>query len=247
MLRVERHTPSVVSITIDRPQRRNAVDVPTLAALSETIDALDPTTDRVVVLSGSPPAFCAGADLTGVTSEEFHDHLSRVLRAMAGASIPIIAAVDGPALGAGTQLVAVCDLRIASRSSVFGIPAARLGLAVDQWTVDRVVDEFGMGLARSMLIAAEQVDATVAYSAGVVHRLGESGAIVHDAHVWAEEIAQLAPLSIRTHREMLRATTRGSTTDVDTAALRDEVWASADANEGRAAFLEKRPARFTGR
>jgi enoyl-CoA hydratase len=110
-----------------------------------------------------------------------------------------------------------------------------------------VVDEFGMGLARSMLIAAEQVDATVAYSAGVVHRLGESGAIVQDAHVWAEEIAQLAPLSIRTHREMLRAATRRGATAVDTAALRDEVWASADADEGRAAFLEKRPARFTGR
>ena len=247
MLRVERHTPSVVSLTIDRPQRRNAVDVPTLTALSDTFDTLDPATDRVVVLSGTPPAFCAGADLTGVTSEEFHDHLSRVLRAMADAAVPIIAAVDGPALGAGTQLVAVCDLRIVSTSSMFGIPAARLGLAVDQWTVDRVVDEFGMGLARSMLIAAEQVDATVAYSAGVVHRLGESGAIVHDAHVWAQEIAQLAPLSIRTHREMLRAATRRGATVVDTAALRDEVWASADAAEGRAAFLEKRPARFIGR
>ena len=90
------------------------------------------------MLTGAPPAFCAGADLTGVESGAFLDTLLAALRGFTDLPIPTIAAIDGPALGAGTQLVISCDLRVATARSVFGIPAARLGLVVDHWTVERL-------------------------------------------------------------------------------------------------------------
>ena len=136
MLRIERRpgpVRDVLVVTIDRPERRNAVDLDTLQGLR---DVAGDETVGAVVLTGAPPAFCAGADLSGVDSEEFGVRLTEALTAWEDWSAVRIAAIDGPALGAGTQLALVCDLRVATAESRFGIPAARLGLAVDQWTVD---------------------------------------------------------------------------------------------------------------
>ena len=98
----------------------------------------------MLVLTGAPPAFSAGADLTGVEEGEFARLLAEVLRGFTELPIPTIAAVDGPALGAGTQLAVACDLRVATPASRFGIPAARLGLVVDHWTVERLARELGL-------------------------------------------------------------------------------------------------------
>ena len=129
----------VLVVTLDRPERRNAVDHATLLALLEAQAAA--AAARALVLTGAPPAFCAGADLTGVEEGEFARALSRVLRGFTALPIPTVAAVDGPALGAGTQLVVACDLRVATPASRFGVPAARLGLVVDHWTVERLARE----------------------------------------------------------------------------------------------------------
>ena len=101
--------------------------------------------------------------------------LGEVLRGFTELPIPTIAAVDGPALGAGTQLAAACDLRIATPASRFGIPAARLGLVVDHWTVERLARELGWPIARAMLLGAETYDAAALHAAGAVHRLGDLG------------------------------------------------------------------------
>ncbi|MGA1451731.1 MAG: enoyl-CoA hydratase-related protein, partial [Ilumatobacteraceae bacterium] len=172
MLRTERRpgpVRDVLVVTVDRPERRNALDLTTVRELRAVAGD---TTVGAVVLTGAPPAFCAGADLTGVDSEEFGGELSAMLEAWDRWPAVRIAAIDGPALGAGTQLALVCDLRVASAGSEFGIPAARLGLAVDQWTVDRLVDEFGWPVARSILLTAERVDAETLHRIGAIHRLG---------------------------------------------------------------------------
>jgi enoyl-CoA hydratase len=244
MVRIERPTEAVLLLTIDRPDRRNAVDLATLTALAGAVGGVGgpgPTV-RVVVLTGAPPAFCAGADLTGAESEDFQAALGTALRALAECPVPVIAAIDGPALGAGTQLVSVCDLRIATERSTFGIPAARLGLAVDQWTVDRLVAEFGVGVARAMLIGAEVFDTDRLLAVGAVHRVGGLG----EALEWADQVAGLAPLTMATHKAMLTESARRVPPSEATEAMRRAVWSSADAHEGRMAFLEKRPARFTG-
>ncbi len=230
----------VWTITLARPERRNAVDHATLLALLEAQRSLADA--RVIVLSGESPAFCAGADLTGVEESAFNAALLHVLHGFAGLDAPVIAAIDGPALGAGAQLAAVCDLRVATSESIVGVPAARLGLVIDRWTIERLRTEFGAATARGMLLAAETYTGDRLYSSGAVHRLGN----VDDALAWAGRISRLAPLSIAAHKVGL---------DPDPSAehlrrfeaLRSAAWSSDDAREGRAAFLEKRSPVFQAR
>jgi enoyl-CoA hydratase len=241
MVRVEWRD-RVVVVTIDRPERRNAVDHATLLELHDAQQLAREGGARVVVLTGAPPAFCAGADLTGVESGAFTDALLAVLRGFTQLPVLTMAAIDGPALGAGTQLALACDLRIASPTSQFGIPAARLGLAVDRWTVDRAGHEFGGAVARAMLLAAQTYTAEQLHHSGGVHRLGGSA----EALVWAEQLAELAPLTISAHKLALETAVPSSGDDPFEVA-RAAAWASEDADEGRRAFLDKRRPRFEGR
>jgi enoyl-CoA hydratase len=231
----------VVVITLDRPERRNAVDHPTLLAL---LDAQQAVADaRVVVLTGAPPAFCAGADLTGVEEGVFAADLRRVLHGFTELEAAVIAAIDGPAMGAGAQLAAVCDLRVATPSSRFAVPAAKLGLMIDQWTVERLARELGWPTTRGMLLAAEVYDGERLHATGAVHRLGG----LDEALAWSASIAALAPLSVVGHKLALEVVAGDVEPDERVEAARAAVWGSADADEGRRAFLEKRRPEFRGR
>jgi enoyl-CoA hydratase len=225
----------VALVTIDRPERRNALDHQTLLKLQEVLSEVDRRGARCLVLRGAPPAFCAGADLTGVENDEFLTALASVLGALANLPMTTVAAIDGPALGAGTQLAIACDLRVATPTSVFGIPAAKLGLAVDQWTIDRLSSEFGVAIARAMLLASKTYRADELAVGGAVQRLGDIDA----ALAWADELAKLAPITIAAHK-------LGLARDLGFERLRLAAWNSADATEGRTAFLEKRQAKFSG-
>jgi enoyl-CoA hydratase len=152
-----------------------------------------------------------------------------------------IAAVDGVCLGAGVQLAASCDLRVATPSARFGVPAAKLGLAVDHETVRRVAQLAGDGTARAMLLAAEVVDGESLHRTGFVQRLGG----LDDALTWAAEIAALAPLTIAAHKLALESTPAPAD-DPAVAAARRRAWSSADLQEGLAAFRDRRPPTFTG-
>jgi enoyl-CoA hydratase len=230
-------------ITLDRPHRRNAVDHETLLSLRALQDEAMQRQVRAVVLTGTPPAFCAGADLNGVENDVFASALSAVLRGFTMLPAVTVAAVDGPALGAGTQLVVACDVRVATPSSTFGIPAAKLGLAVDSWTVHRLGCEFGWSTARAMLLAAATRTADQLHDVGAIHRLGD----LDSALDWAREIAALAPLTVKAHKRALEHALQGADPDPGAEEARHGAWASADAEEGRRAFLEKRPPQFRGR
>ncbi len=233
----------VLSVTIDRPETRNAVDLVTLQEIERIMATAGDA--RVVVLSGAPPAFCSGADLGGVELGEFTETLLRVLKSFGSSSAITIAAVDGAALGAGTQLAAACDLRMATAESRFGVPAAKLGLAVDRWTVARVMIEAGGAVARRMLLTGEAATAAELVG-GFVHRLGSVG----EAHEWARSLGDLAPLTVRAHKLALESLMgAGSSSDAsadEIEAARLAAWNSADADEGRRAFKEKRSPRFRG-
>lgn len=241
MVRTERHD-RVELVTLDRPERRNALDHPTLLELleiQERVASHAQSRVRAVVLTGAPPAFCAGADLTGVEEGQFATDLGRVLRNFGALPVPVIAAIDGPALGAGTQLVVACDLRIATADSVLGIPAAKLGLVVDHWTLRRVAAELSAPIARGMLVGAETYTASELHRTGAIHRLGG----LSEALDWAHRLARLAPLTMAAHKYGLESNEVGI--DDGFEARRSAAWASADATEGRAAFLDKRPPTFT--
>jgi len=232
-----------LSITIDRPERRNAVDLATLEQFVAVLAAARTKDHRVVVISGTPPAFCSGADLTGVELGVFTDTLLAVLKGLVDLPAIVIAAVEGPALGAGVQIAAACDLRVATADSRFGVPAAKLGLAVDAWTVERVGREAGWSTARRMLLTGESFVASELLG-GLVHRLGGSA----EALQWAHELSGLAPLTIAAHKAALAAVAGETGTTLSAAEeIRRVAWASADAVEGRRAFAEKRPPNFTGR
>ena len=236
---------AVALVTIDRPERRNAVDHDALHGLDTAIaaarEAAEPT--RVLVLTGAAGHFCAGADLTGLEDERFATTLRGVLLALRDAPFPTIAAVEGAALGAGTQLAIACDLRVAAPSARFGIPAAKLGLMVDHWTVQRLALLAGHGPARAMLMAADVMDGDRAVQAGLAQRAGE----LEDALAWAGEIAALAPLTILGHKVALNALEPEVGDDPAVREAFATAWGSADLREGLAAFRERRSPTFRGR
>jgi enoyl-CoA hydratase len=228
--------PPTVTITIDRQERRNALDVVTCERLTAELEAALRAGARAIVVTGAGPHFCAGADLGQVHGTELAAALSRLLDTIITVDVPVIAAVHGAALGAGTQLALACDLRVVDPTARFGIPAAKLGLMVDQWTVQRLSLLAGPGPARSMLLAAEELDASGALRLGLAQRAGDLAA----AQSWAEELAALAPLTLAGHKALLNQLEGAD-------AAYQRAWASADAQEGLAAFRERRPPRFEGR
>jgi enoyl-CoA hydratase len=235
---------AIASVTIDRPERRNAVDHEALEQLTAAVDrasAAVPAT-RVLVLTGGGGHFCAGADLTGLEDAGFASVLRGVLDRLREASMPTIAAVDGAALGAGCQLAIACDLRVATTRARFGIPAAKLGLMVDHWTVQRLAVLAGHGPARAVLLAADVLDGDDAVRLGLAQRAGG----MDDALAWADEIATLAPLTIQGHKLMLNRLEPDVGQDPDVAAAFKRAWDSADLREGLAAFHERRTPDFRG-
>jgi enoyl-CoA hydratase len=234
---------AVAVITIDRQERRNALDVEAATALADEVGRAVDDGCRVAVITGAGGHFCAGADLTGVEDASFLTALRRLLRGVRDAPLPVIAAVEGAALGAGTQVAIACDLRVAAPDATFGIPAAKLGLMVDQWTVARLAALAGTGPASAMLLAAEVVSGADAVRLGLAQRSGR----LDDALAWADDIAALAPLTIAGHKLALNRNEPQSPEDPDVAAAFGAAWSSADLAEGMAAFRERRPPQFEGR
>ncbi|QXC60942.1 enoyl-CoA hydratase/isomerase family protein [Aquihabitans sp. G128] len=233
---------AITVVTLDRPERRNAVDHATLAELTEVLEAAAARPTRVLVLTGSAGHFCAGADLTGVEDASFATLLQGVLDRLRDVSFPTIAAIEGAALGAGTQLAVACDLRVATATASFGIPAAKLGLMVNHWTVQRVATLAGPSTARAILLAAEVVTGAEALRLGLVNREGARP----EALEWAERIAALAPLTIAGHKLMLNRLEATPGADDEIAAAFDRAWTSEDFAEGLDAFRNRRTPTFRG-
>ena len=246
MLHIERHSDGrVVVAAIDRQHRRNAVDHATLVELTAALDDAAQHSARVFILTGSGGHFSAGADLTGVEGGAFQGALRQVLNSLEQVPLVTMVAVDGSCLGLGMQLAGFSDLRVATPTARFGVPAAKLGLAIDMATAARVERLCGAGPARAMLLAAQIFNGGEAAAMGLVDRLGD----LDTALSWAAEIAELAPLTIAAHKAALAAAYdvgRGALTEVAVAAF-DRAWASADLVEGRQAFMDKRTPKFVGR
>jgi enoyl-CoA hydratase/carnithine racemase len=234
---------AVALLTLDRQERRNALNTEQCGNISREVTSAVAAGARAIVLTGAGTSFCSGADFGEVYGDGFRDALYGMLHDVAEAPVPVIAAVNGPAIGAGLQLAIACDLRIADSSAVFGLPTAKLGLAVDPWTIRRLALIAGEGAARTLLLACSTIDAELAHSRGLVDRLGT----LEDALGWAKEIAGLAPLTLRYYKQALNHVGGSDLADPELLAAFETCWASEDLEEGRRARHEKRTPNFQGR
>jgi enoyl-CoA hydratase len=235
-------TDRVGLLELDRPEQRNALDVAHCHRLVDAVGTVLAQGARAVVITGRGTSFCSGADFGQVYTDGFRDALYAALHAVTDASVPVVAAVNGPAIGAGTQLAIACDLRVAAPGAVFGVPTARIGLAVDPWTIRRLARLGGGGTARAILLACEQVGVDLAHARGLVDRIGDT----RDALALAAEVAALAPLTLAYNKLVLDHVELAEDDPALLAAL-ERCWASADRDEGRRARMEKRAPVFEGR
>lgn len=254
--RVRTHVANGVGyVVLDRPAKRNALDDGTrkaLIAALERIDADDRV--RVVVLSGSGKSFAAGADLVEMKArspDAQREFLMppNIYGAVSELSCPVIACVNGHALGAGCELMMACDLRIAGDRAKIGQPEIRLGLIPGGGGTQRLPRLVGFGRAMRMVLSGEVVDAMEAARIGLVEECVPQDGLFSHVQAFAERMARLSPTALRQAKAAVRDTmetplAEGLEREIDRFVA---VFASEDAKEGIDAFLEGREPRFEGR
>jgi enoyl-CoA hydratase len=235
---------AVTTIELQRPEKRNALDHAMVADLAAAFDDAVSSGARAIVLTGAGHVFCAGADLSGpVYDPEFLASLVATLTRLESVAVPVIAALNGSALGAGLQLAMIADLRVMAPGAIAGIPAAKIGVAVDEWTIRRLISLVGAGTARGMLIGCDPLTADHALATGFANRLGD----LASAQEWAATIAELAPLTLAHYKAVFTGDGARDEAPSDRQAAMMRAWESEDLAEGRAARAEKRAPRFRGR
>jgi enoyl-CoA hydratase len=255
-LRVEKRPPLAI-VTIDRPKVLNALNAATLTELEAAFDelAVDPSI-RVVLLTGAGDrAFAAGADireLTPLTPEEgraFSLRGQAIFRKIETLGKPVIACIQGFALGGGCELAMACTIRIAADDARLGQPEVKLGVICGYGGTQRLPRLVGRGAALKLLLTGAIVDAKEAFHIGLVDEVVPAGQLMQRAEALALEIAANAPLAIA---ETLRAVDEGIDLPLEAALEREaagfgHLCGTADKTEGAQAFLAKRPATWTGR
>ncbi len=241
-------------LTINRPEARNAVNTAVAAGLEEGIDRLEEDEDLWVgVVTGVPPVFCAGADLKDIQAgggggmfTERGGFAGFVARER---SKPFIAAVDGPALAGGLEIVLAADLVVASRRSTFGIPEVKRSLVAGAGGLFRLPRKIPENLAMECATTGDPISAARAAQFGLVNELVADGRALDAAIALADRIIANSPLAVRESRRIVLATAHLS--DHEAFVVSNQavgvVTRSADFREGVAAFVEKRPPRWTGR
>src|SRR5215218_6636869 len=190
----------VITLELQRPERRNALNSELVDGLREAVEHAPEQDIRAIVLTGQGTVFCAGADLSGdVFAADFPDRAIALNKAIDATPVPVIAAINGPAIGAGVQLAMICDLRVVAPEAYFQFPIAKYGLALDNWSIRRLTSLVGAGRARGMLFGAERLTADVALQTGMANRIGA----LADAQAWAQELAGYAPIALQHAKRVL--------------------------------------------
>jgi enoyl-CoA hydratase len=241
-------------LTINRPEARNAVNGAVASGIEEGIDKLEADDDLWVgILTGVPPVFCAGADLKEINSGNAGGLQTK--RGGFGGIVqrerekPIIAAVDGPALAGGTEIVLSCDLVVASRSATFGIPEVKRSLVAAAGGLFRLPRKIPFNIAMECALTGDPITAERAYEFGLVNVLCEDGEALAKATELADRVCANAPIAVReTRRIMLTATNAPDDVGwkMSSEAMLKAV-GTEDFSEGLTAFIEKRPPVWKGR
>jgi enoyl-CoA hydratase len=242
----------VLTVTINRPDQRNAMTRAVAEVIAEAMDELDSTPElRVGVLTGAGGVFCAGMDLKAFRAGERPTVPGRGFGGLTERPPlkPLIAAVEGWALGGGFEMVLACDLVVAGRGAKFGLPEVKRGLAARGGGLLRLPARVPRNVALELALTGASLEASRASGFGLVNKLVEDGTALAEATVLAKEIGANAPLSVVASK---RVVVEAAMWPPDQGFVRqrgflDPVFASADAQEGAAAFAERRPPEWRGR
>jgi enoyl-CoA hydratase/carnithine racemase len=239
---------AVALLTLNRPDKRNAVNDEMRAELTAAFAGFDADPSlRVVVLTGAGSAFCAGGDLSASTVPD--PDRPRIIEPLDKFAKPVIAAINGVAFGGGLELALACDLRIASHAARFALPEVRLGSLPGSGGTQRLPAVVGPSLAAQMILTGEPIDAARALAAGLVSELCAPEKLLDTAVAHARAIARNAPLAVIAAKRLLRAA--AATHDAQRLdferRLFNELARTEDRNEGRRAFREKRDPVFKGK
>jgi enoyl-CoA hydratase len=246
---------NVATVTINRPPV-NPLNSVVFKELGNVIDELDQNDDvRVIVLTGSGDrAFVAGADVGEMANASLPEvtTMNKVSRSafskIENSTKPVIAAINGLALGGGFELALACDLRISSEKAQFAFPEVGLGIIPGGGGTQRLQKIVGQGVAKELLFFGDMFGADRAYSLNIVNKVVAHDEVLSTAHEWATKLASKPPIAL----QMLKvAVDKGSNTDIETGLIIEgtcfgNVFASEDAKEGMTAFVEKRKPVFTG-
>jgi enoyl-CoA hydratase/carnithine racemase len=240
-------------IRFNRPEARNAVNFEVSSAVEAALDEIEGDGDvKVVVFTGNGPTFCAGADLKQVAQGKGGDIITR-RGGFAGVvrrtfPKPLIAAVNGPALAGGFEVVLACDLVVAAEHATFGIPEAAKGLFAAAGGLIRLPKRIPLAIATELAITGDPIDAARAYELGLVNRVVPEDRVLDEALALAARIAQNGPLAVRNSLTMVREAVDLPEEQAwaRSMELALGVFASKDAIEGATAFAEKRAPRWTG-
>lgn len=235
-------TGHVLLITMDRPAKKNAVDADMTQALDNALDMLDDDPDlRCGILTGGPEIFCAGTDLAtgpGDPTERGGKY------GIAGRSrtTPLIAAVEGFALGGGMEIALACDLVVAGRSARFGLPEVTHGLVANCGALFRTHRALPLHVAKQLLLTGQPISAERAFTLGLANDVVDDGTAVANALRLAAVIAENAPVAVRETLAAVEAVVgRDDPHGWEVTAIAEKsVLASRDFDEGIAAFLERR-------
>lgn len=253
-IRVEREGRLTI-VTIDRPQAHNALNAAAHRELADAFDAFAADDDQwvAIVTGAGDKAFCAGHDLKQQASGGGHETPPSGFGGLThrfDCAKPVIAAVNGVAMGGGFEIVLACDIVVAAPNAVFALPEPRVGLAALAGGIQRLPHVVGLTRAMGMMLTGRRVDAAEALAIGLVNEVAADGALA-GARRWADEILQCSPMSVRaTKQAVLADLASPAATAVpgvwDHPAIR-AIWDSADAAEGPRAFVERRPPVWQGR
>ena len=255
-LLIERHADGYAVVTLNRPEALNALNSALFRDLSDFLVAVElDDSVRCLILTGSgDKAFAAGADIKEMSDQSYadmykanffslgHDRITRFRK-------PIIAAVNGFALGGGCELAMLCDFIVASEKARFGQPEINLGVAPGIGGSQRLTRLVGKSKAMDMMLTARMMDAAEAERAGLVSRVVPHESLLDETRAIAAKIASQSPLAVMANKEMVNAALETTLTQGVQFERRlfHSLFAFEDQKEGMAAFVEKRKPNFTGR
>jgi enoyl-CoA hydratase/carnithine racemase len=245
---------TIVTLTLNRPDKLNAIDGAMLDALEEVLNRLEADRDcRAVILTGAGRAFSAGADIkewTALTPQEFGPGWGlrghRLFDRLAALSPPVIAAINGIAFGGGLELALCADLRIAAEGARLGLPEVTIAALPGWGGTQRLPRLIGPGRAKQMILTGQPIEAARAEAFGLVSEVVPAEALIGRALELGRQIAANAPLAVRAAKRLVDAALPASPAATLEVPASMAVGATEDAREGRESFLERRPPAYRG-